>query len=375
MADTQRQQKISILIPNLGFGGAERGCVNLANAFVVRGIDVDLVVMSSVNGYASLLDPRVRSVVLQAPRMRQLFSPLRAYLRAEAPTAMLVNMWPLSIIAMLARRLSGVGTRLVAVEHIDWSAADGESPLTRRFVEFTMRRFYPSFDGLVAVSRGAAHGLVETANLPPQSVTTIYNPIVGPSTSDADAKIVGAQRWLNGGHKRLLAVGRLTPQKDYPTMLRAFAKLRSRINARLLILGDGGRQELEVLADELGIADAIDMPGTVLGVDFFYRRADLFVHSAKFEGFGNVIVEALNQGVPVVSTDCPSGPREILSEGRYGKLVPVGDADALWMAMEQALAETHDGELLKARARDFSIDQAAETYLRLLLDPAVASGT
>ena len=173
--------------------------------------------------------------------------------------------------------------------------------------------------------------------------------------------------WWSGKHLRLLAVGNLIPIKDYSTLLAAFALLRQRVDAQLLILGEGNcRNELEAQATKLGIEGSLYMLGFVKDPSPYYHRADLHILSSAGEGFGNVIVEALAAGTPVVSTDCPSGPREILCNGKFGRLVPVGDASKMAWAMAESLATAPDRLALKARAQDFSIDKAVDKYEDLL---------
>ena len=232
-----------------------------------------------------------------------------------------------------------------------------------------MRWLQPRADALLAVSRGAADDLAQFAGLPPGSVQAQYNPIV--ARAPRAASNTPAERetaWWHGDQRRLLAVGTLKAVKDFPTLLRAFALLREQVDARLLILGEGEeRPALESLIQALGLTDVVELPGFVVDPTPYYARADLFVLSSTHEGFGNVIVEALDHGVPVVSTDCPSGPREILQDGKYGTLVPVGDVDALAQAMLAALHAPHDPTALKARARDFAVDTIADQYLDHLL--------
>jgi len=163
-------------------------------------------------------------------------------------------------------------------------------------------------------------------------------------------------------------VGGLKREKDFPLLLHAFSRLRNKVDARLLILGEGDeRSALEALIRELGLQEPVFLPGFVPDTVPFHAHADLFVLSSSNEGFGNVIVEALEQGTPVVSTDCLSGPAEILEGGRYGTLVPVGDVEALAKAMEDALTHPHDTEALKRRAQDFDVGRIADQYLDLLL--------
>jgi len=233
-------------------------------------------------------------------------------------------------------------------------------------VRTTMHYSFPATDAVVAVSRGAADDLVHFAGLDRASIHVIYNPVVGDAHTFADEPLA-PEAWWSGGHKRILAVGALKPIKDYATLLSAFERLRHRLDARVLILGEGScRAKLEAQIKHLGLQDSVFMPGFVRDLTPYYRRADLHVLSSSGEGFGNVIVEALDAGTPVVSTDCQSGPREILMDGKYGSLVPVGDPESLAAAMHNALSSTHDIELLKARAQDFSIDKAVKQYLDLL---------
>lgn len=176
-----------------------------------------------------------------------------------------------------------------------------------------------------------------------------------------------AQAWVNSFGKKIIAIGTLKSQKRFDRLVHAFAGLPER-DAVLMILGEGGeRENIETLAQTLNVAGRVFMPGFTHDPAYYLRRADLFVLSSDYEGFGNVVAEALEQGTPVVSTDCPSGPREILEDGKYGTLVPVGDVDALARAMEDALNREHDREALKRRAQDFSVDKAADAYLDLLL--------
>lgn len=360
---------VAILLPNLTGGGAERVALNLADEFIERGIAVDLVLMSASGELLPTLRPEISVVVLNASRMRGVLRPLTRYLRTRQPAALLACMWPLSTLGVAARMLARVSTRVIVAEHTNWSAAEIQrQPVHRLVLRLSMRALLPRASGVVAVSNGAAQDLARLAMLPMSAMTTIYNPITKPESAKPSAPPLTPASWCADGHKRVLAVGRLKAIKEYPVLLRAFAKLRERMEVRLLILGEGGeRAELERMAKELGVADHVDMPGFVADTAPYFDRADLHVLCSRGEGFGNVIVEALQQGTPVVSTDCPSGPREILADGRYGTLVPVGDSDALADAMEEALTTKHDLAALRARARDFSVDEAADAYLDLLL--------
>ena len=359
---------IAFLLPNLCTGGAERVAVNLANDFVCRGFKVDIVMLSATGALMTDLLPDVQIFDLQAERMRQSVKPLVRYLRQARPGAVLACMWPLTVIALWARTLSRVHTRLVLAEHTTWS----RSELLQRWsvgwqIRTSMHRFFPNADGIVAVSQGAADDLACFASLDRSLITAIYNPVVGDGPAPAVAQPTAPVGWCVGAHKRVLAVGTLKEIKGYDTLLNAFAALREQVDARLLILGEGEcRAALEAQARRLGIADSVFIPGFVKDTAPYYHHADLHVLSSTGEGLPTVIIEALAAGTPVVSTDCPSGPREILCDGQFGRLVPVGDVDALAAAMQASLTSTHDRAALMARAQDFSIDKAVDQYEALL---------
>lgn len=358
---------VALLLPDLRGGGAERVAVNLANSFVQRGYAVDMLLLSATGEFLADLRPEITVVDLQAKRLRGSLFPLVRYLRLARPDALLACMWPLTVIALWARRLARVRSRVVVAEHTTWSRAElVRSTASRWQVRTTMHLAFPRADGVVAVSLGAADDLARFARVDREAISTIYNPVVGEAYSSVGDPL-DPPAWWTGTHRRVLAVGTLKAIKDYSTLLAAFAKLRQQTEARLLILGEGEcRPALEAQVKQLGIDGSVFMPGFVKDLAPYYQRADVHVLSSTGEGLPTVIIEALAAGTPVVSTDCPSGPREILCDGKYGRLVPVGDAEALAAAMAESLSATHDREALNARAQDFSIDKAADRYLELL---------
>lgn len=364
----ERPKRITILLPSLGGGGAERVIINLANQFVARGHYVDIALMEAKGELMSSLDPRVQVIDLGAERVRALHWPLVRYLREVRPDVLLACMWPITVVAIAARSVAQVPVRVVFSEHTTWSIAEiAQRRQTRLTIQATMRIVYRRADAIVAVSKGAARDLEQTAWLRPGSVVAIYNPIVDES-SPVPLKPVSPEGWVTGAHKRVLAVGRLKAIKDYPSLLRAFKQVSAAVDARLLILGEGDeRAPLERMVQELGLDGKVFMPGFTPDPGQYIAIADLHVLSSIGEGFGNVIVEAMAHGVPVVSTDCPSGPREILCDGEFGRLVTPADSDALANAIVESLSEAPDREALKARARDFLVGPIADQYLEILL--------
>ena len=200
--------------------------------------------------------------------------------------------------------------------------------------------------------------------------------MVTPELEDLAAE-TPAHPWLRDPKVPVcLAAGRLCPQKDYPTLIRAFATLAETRPLRLLILGDGpDRADLESLIRQLGLADRVALPGFAENPFSAMARAGVFVLSSAWEGLPGVLIQAMACGTPVVATDCPSGPREVLVDGRYGPLVPVGDPEALAQAIGETLDRPLGAELLKARASDFELAAVTRRYLEVLgLAPDGPSG-
>jgi glycosyltransferase involved in cell wall biosynthesis len=239
--------------------------------------------------------------------------------------------------------------------------------LQEKLYPFLLRLFQRQADHIVAVSQGAADDLARTVHIPRERITVIYNPAVHPLLSELAAQPV-VHPWFADGHPPvILAAGRLTPQKDYPTLLRAFSILRRKYMAHVVILGEGKELEgLQKLAEDLGIASDVAFLGFDINPYRYMTRCSIFVLSSLWEGFSIVLAEALACGAQIVSTDCPNGPAEILDHGKYGRLVPVGDAAAMAEAMELAMIVPVQTEMLRGRAEAFSIDTAVDKYLGIL---------
>ena len=384
--------------------------LHLAEAFTARGLKVELVLGERVGaladevpldlptvelGRAGLLDARLaalraapgelgllaRPVLLtrKPPPTLPFLPGLARYLRHRRPRAVLAATPYENLEALRARRLARCSgrTRVVISEHnnIARNLLDSKE-WSRRHLVALLRRAYPEAEGIVAVSNGVADQIAATTGLPRDRITTIHNPVVTPALL-ARAAQPTEEPWLAPGEPPLvMGAGRLVRQKDFPTLIRAFALARARRPPlRLLIAGGADSEphtrarqaELMALASSLGVADAVRLPGHLRNPVALMARAALFVLSSRWEGFGNVLVEALACGTPVVSTDCPSGPAEILEGGRFGRLVPVGDAEALAEAILATLDQPTDPALLRSRAGDFTVDRAADSYLGLLL--------
>lgn len=337
----QQHEHVAIFISSMEGGGAQRAMMNLTCELAARGYCVDLILARSGGPYLADVPASVRVVELNCKRLLTSLFPLVRYLRSERPFAMLSCLDYVNIIALWARRLAGVSTRLVVNEQNTLSrAAVGASKWRNRFTPFLARHFYPWADSIVAVSEDVRTDLLEVLKIAPQRVKVIYNSVVRREiVVKSQAPI--EHPWFQAKELPVLvAVGRLYQQKDYPTLIRAFARLRKFRKARLVILGEGAqREEIERMIVAFELVEDVQLMGFVENPFPYMSRASLFVLSSQWEGLPLVLIEALCCGVPVVATDCPSGPREILHKPTFGRLVPVGDVEALSKAMIEALSE------------------------------------
>lgn len=348
----------------MGGGGAERVALEIIRELVGAGHRVDLVLLRAAGELLPLVPPQVRIIDLKASGMLGALWPLVRYLRHERPDAIQVSMWPLTTAAILARILSGTRPLLVTSDHIAFSQTALKVKVQ---LAVSAGLLYPFADHRVVVSDGAARDLAKFTGMRLDRFEMIHNPISPP---DAIRSTAAVEILWGGARARIITVGSLKPQKNHALLIRGFARMR-RPGAKLMILGEGPlRGDLEALAVELGIADDVIMPGFALDPWPYYASASLFVLSSDYEGFANVVLEALAAGLPVVSTDCRSGPADILDRGKFGSLVPVGDEAALAAAMERAMAGGDDDDAGRARrTRAASFSQGSARRYRQLLVP------
>ncbi|SBW11315.1 Glycosyl transferase group 1 [uncultured Alphaproteobacteria bacterium] len=402
MSGTPDPRRLAIFMPSLTGGGAERMLLQVAAGIAERGYAVDLL-LSRVKGdhdarippglapvrLAKSSDLRGRALAAVAAGaawpglLKPVLLPVKSswalrylpaltdYLRERRPHAMLAaNSWP-NLVALWAQRLAAVETRIVVSERVHLS--ERVTQLRRkwrwRHLPDLLHAWYPQAAAVIAVSQGVADDLTRAADLRPGSVEAVRNPVVTPGLL-AQAAEPNPDPWFAAGAPPVvLGVGRLHPQKDFPTLLRAFAQARAVRPLRLLILGEGAeRAALERLAADLGVADDVRLPGFVANPFSYMARAAVFALSSVYEGLPGVLIQAIACGCPAVSTDCPSGPAEIL-EG-LGPLVPVGDAPALAAAILRTLDAPPDRAQLRCRGLDFAADPAIERYLSIMLGRA-----
>ena len=379
-----RRQHIAIYIYGPTGGGATRRTLTLAGGFAKLGHRVDLVVVEATGHLAEDLPDGVQLVALDSPllrlakgmkkRMRRLRIKLSGlalgrYLWRERPDVLLSAANHVHLTALIAARLSFAPVRVVlrVSNHLTGSHlgdSERQRPIRLKFA----RRVYGWADAAIAVSQGIADDLVEHTRLSREQVCAVTNPTYTPEVESAATAPLDHPWVAPGAPPLLLGAGRLAPAKDFATLLRAFARDRARRPVRLVILGEGNnRRDIEQQMKELGIEWDVELHGFVDNPFDWMSRASLFVLSSAWEGSPGGLVEDMACGCPVVSTNCPSGPEEILAGGRYGRLVPVGDDAALADAIIETLDTRIDSEVLRARAREFDVDRAVQRYLYLLL--------
>lgn len=361
------KKNIALLLPDLRCGGVEQVQIELAKGFIEKGYSVEFVLCS----LAGELLEKARSVSpifsLEVSNFRKSLFPLAQYISKKQPEVLLASMWPLTVLAPLSNKIARSNTRVIISEHSnlksqykDWGA------LTNIGLRCATTIGYRLANQCVAVSQGVAQVMSEIAHFPVNKIHVIYNPLRSlpePTTAELDH---ADQLWNAPKGYRILTVGTLKEQKNHALLLQAFAQL-SFPNSRLMLVGKGHLEDrLRALASQLRISDRVIFAGFYENPAAFYRTADLFVLSSDYEGFSNVITEALSYGLPVVATDCPGGSRESLVDGKYGTLVPVGDCGALAQAMVKTLTNRPDLEFLKQRAADFSLEKIAQQYLDIM---------
>lgn len=360
--------RLAVLASFSGDGGVERMLINLLQGMAARGVAIDLLLIKARSPrLLEQLPAGIRVIRLGNPHTFVNLPALVRYLRTSRPAALLAAKHRALLLALWARRLSGIPVRVVGRIGTTVSAALARKGRWRyRIWAWTVRRFYPAADAVVAVSQGVADDIRAMGGAAAR-LRMIRNPVVTPALATL-AREVPPHPWLAAsGPPVIVGMGRFTEQKDFATLIRAFARLRAERDCRLLLLGRGRLQaEYEALAVRLGVAADIAFPGFADNPYSYLARARLFVLSSAWEGSPNALTEALALGVPVVSTDCPSGPRELLAGGRYGALVAVGDDAALARAMAATLDAPLPAAELQRAAADYTVEASADAYLAAL---------
>lgn len=362
-----KKKLISILLPDLGGGGAERAYLDLAYEFKILNYSVEFILMRSEGKLLAEAKQNFLIYNLNCKRIRTLPLKLINYINGHQPDIFIVSMWPLTFIVPFMKLFCNHKYKaLICEQNFISNQYKNKSFLKFAFMRISMALGYRLADFRLGVSLGVVKDIARLSFMSSKKFKIIHNPISKRFyTKKYDPKKIDSL-WACPPGARIIHVGSFKSQKNHTLLLNSFSNLDIP-NARLMLLGEGDKKiSISYLARKLGIADKVIFVGFQENPYPFYKSADLFVLTSDYEGFGNVIVEALASGTPVVSTDCPSGPAEILDNGRYGLLVPVRDEGSLTKAIRLQLKSPVNKKLLKKRASDFSANLSAKKYLMAL---------
>ena len=373
-------KKLLIILKSLQGGGIEKITLRLIDALQTQSSVEIVVVVTKPDGelfddFESRL-PIINLDTSYEARLKalgQLTVKLKHCFQQQKPQVILSQLPGLNFVTLIAWKLSGVSSQVFLSEHtlplhqLLKLENSGKMGLIGKINPILGGLLYPLANKVIAVSHGIAQELESSFKLRQEKLQVIYNPVVDDHLATQAALPIEHPWFETGEPPVFLAVGRLAKQKDYPTLLNAFAKVCQTYEVRLLILGEGElRKNLETLIKNLNIENNVDMPGFVTNPYGYMARAAALILSSIWEVLPTVLIEALACGCAVVSTDCDYGPREILNKGEHGKLVPVGDIDALAEAMENTINHPLDCQNLRVYAQKFSVDKAIDRYKKIL---------
>jgi glycosyltransferase involved in cell wall biosynthesis len=361
---------IAVVMRAFEGGGAQRDMVLLCNALAAKGISITILALQSHGPLRPLLDPTIAVIDIPGKRIRYAIPGLRRLLRALAPKLVVSSEANLNLCTLIAVRTLPRACRpkLVLREVGSPSAAQLHDPHAQNRIAYAiLRRVYRHADRIITLTDGARRDLVREFAIPERTISVMRsNAVITPETADRIVRWDGEQ----GREPDLIvSIGRLSPEKNHRLLLQAMTMMPADRPWRLALVGDGPeRRSLEAFARSNGLAQRTIFAGYVDDPFAWMMRAKVAVCSSTYEGLCNAIIEALGCGTPVVSTDCPYGPREILRDGRFGTLVPVDDAPALAAAIETALDQPVDRAKLKARGFDYTAERAANSFLDAVAD-------
>lgn len=363
------KERIAVFAPSMKGGGMERVTLAVAKGIADRGHPVDLLLVSGEGPFMSQIPDNIHVVDFATSRALNTIPGLIRYLRENNPEAMLCAMEHIGIMAVIAKLLSFTRTKVFVVIHNTVSQSTRYlPPMKRRILRETTRILMSRAKSVVGVSQGVVDDFEQHTGVPKDKLRVVFNPVVTPQLKQAMGEPV-EHKWLQEKSiPVVLAAGHLQHRKGFDVLIQAFYHVKSQKEARLIIIGEGDQREtLTELIQKYELEDHVNLHGFVDNPYAYMKQADLFVLSSRFEGLPTVIIEAMACGCPVVSTDCPSGPREILNHGEYGKLVPVENPEALAEAILQSLSDEHDLSKLEERTEQFEEKRIIDEYLSLLL--------
>lgn len=374
-ARSDGKMRVAFFLPSLEPGGTERNVVNLINNIDKQKYSLALVLGEKKGDFVKKINEDIPITSLDASSSFKLFLKLVSYFKKEEPDIFVSSFSRINIVCIMAKIFSGSRVKIVATEHAIFSFLPviAKTPARRFFAYFFLpviaKIIYPKADAIICVSKGIADDLLKVTHCS-KTITTIYNPVISNRVYELANDHVDHQWFVNSEVPVIVAAGRLVDCKDYPTLLKAFSLVVKERPARLAILGKGPEEfKLKKLVNTWGLFKSVDFLGFQENPFKYMKRASVFTLSSLQEGFGNVIIEAMACGVPVVSTDCPAGPGEIIENGKNGILIPVGDYKFLSEAILKVLDNSSLVKNLSRngleRAKDFSIEKSVKGYEKI----------
>jgi glycosyltransferase involved in cell wall biosynthesis len=362
-----KARTVTLFIPTLAAGGAERATLNLAEAMTAKKLDVTLLVQRPEGELVKEIPENIKVESLNCSRSLFAFIPLILFLRRNRPDFFIANMGHGNIISLWARALSTTTIKIIVCQHSMLSAeCQAHAGWQYKILPWLYRRFLPWADAVVAVSSAVAADLNRVTQISSNHITTIHNAVVGPDFMQRSEQPCPHPWFAENTPPVILGIGRLSEEKDFPTLIQAFALACKSKDLRLVIIGQGPQlNKLKGLASSLSIGEYVDCPGFTANPLPYIKRAAILAVSSKYEGMSNVLVEALACGTNVISTNCPGGPAEILECGHYGALVPVSDPNAMAQTILATLQNPKDKNILQQRGQDFSFDCTVNAYIKL----------
>jgi len=366
------KQRLALFMPSVRGGGAERVMVTLASEFAAKGYLVDLVLTKAEGPYLNEVPETVNIVDLKASRVLFSLFGLILYLRREKPVALLSTIIHTNVIAVIAKMISRVSIRVVLRESNTVSYNVGKHKnIGEKIMLFLVRRFYPLADQVIAVSNGVATDLMREIGLSENMLTIIYSPVITPSIFEKSEEEFNHPWFEKDQPPVVLGVGRLSQQKGFDVLIKAVIKVREVVSVRLIILGEGSdRNKLEILIKDNGLENEVSLPGFVQNPFPYMKNSAVFVLSSRWEGLPNVLIQAMACGTAVISTNCPSGPDEILESGKWGDIVNVDNVTELAESLRKVIER---GDRINCKniknycVQQFGVDVVSNEYLAQML--------
>ena len=360
--------KIAFILPDLRAGGAEKVCINLASDWISKGYSVTFVLMNKKGEYLKDISKKIKIISLKKEKIRELFFPLLNFFKTHKPDITLAQMWPLTSLTVLSWMASFKIGKLFLVDHVHLSTSvEKEIFFPKKIFKIIVKTTYFFANHIIVVSNGVKEDLIHISSNLKKKIKVINNPLIKEKFFEKKELFSKKNIWGRGTKYRILNVGSLKVQKDHFNLIKAFCLLKPYKNFKLIIVGNGPlKKKLKIFVKNKKLRNKIIFIDFEANMQKYYETADLLVSSSKWEGFSNVIAESLGYGLPVVSTDCKSGPSEILEAGKYGKLVPIENPKKLSIAIQQSLKKKHNKKLLIKRSLDFRISKISKQYLELI---------